>query len=609
MVVKNDLVGGTPWRLPETSEVSAFRDGLEALCAALATGPAAEVAMVLPKRKNGTHLLMKPWLFEKLLAGEEFKSMPPPDIIAGQGDLKKLSLEQLLIIRKPMLRLKSGAAPSESHSTFITTVDSNILLQLTKRVFPEQNFEKIPDVARAISHQIVLVLGQASQLDRRALDNEFSRKTPPGLWLVPAVNVAKFAAICVDIDDVLASQLIPEGETWEPEDTELGIVTQAARSDETSIYLDWLMYSVDPKRVDVQKIMKSNFFIAGGQKLDTTEVVSHIAAFKKKVEDRANDIEERTQKRRRKKGAKKSPTAEKTENATTATSATAGVNDANPLETIKCAAVVESEDMIDAANNISAIKMPSEAGNHISAIKASPLGAAEEAGSNISAIKASSLDAAEDTGIKVSAVETTASANVDAAECQLSAIKESSSEVAEDASNKISAVEGAAESKLSAIRESSVNVAENKISAVEEETTKNRNDAENQASSMKESSLEVAEDSKNNISAAKDSSVKVAEDVKDKVSATKDSSSGVVANASALATSEALSAVDAVKCAEDDPLSPSNRFPARVVDRPPITTQRAPEQQGMEDAVRVAATISVPRTSIQKKSMCCCIRS
>lgn len=87
-----------------------------------------------PRRPNGTALMLKQSLFERLLAGKTpLSSIPASDVSAAQGDLRHLSLEQLLTLLSTQGDAPTGPS-SGSHGSFWNATETLLLERLAKRL-------------------------------------------------------------------------------------------------------------------------------------------------------------------------------------------------------------------------------------------------------------------------------------------------------------------------------------------------------------------------------------------------------------------------------------------------------------------------------------------
>lgn len=88
--------------------------------------------MTLPKRGDGSSMLMQTSFFERLLSERlELKSSLESDVAAAQPDLRHLSMEQLLSIRAETLDFLTESEKHSAHNNFLNTLDHHLFEKLT----------------------------------------------------------------------------------------------------------------------------------------------------------------------------------------------------------------------------------------------------------------------------------------------------------------------------------------------------------------------------------------------------------------------------------------------------------------------------------------------
>ncbi|CAL1133705.1 unnamed protein product, partial [Cladocopium goreaui] len=90
----------------------------------------AEELLSFPRRPNGIALMLKQSLFERLLSGKtQLSSFPASDVSAAQGDLRHLSLEQLLALHSTQ-----GEAPTSSAGTAMSAFWNSLETSMVERL-------------------------------------------------------------------------------------------------------------------------------------------------------------------------------------------------------------------------------------------------------------------------------------------------------------------------------------------------------------------------------------------------------------------------------------------------------------------------------------------
>jgi len=121
--------GQGKWRVHKFYEDQAINVGLRCLDGQWGT----EALHDFPKRPNGSALLLREQLLGSLLKGtRDLKSVPASDLSAAQGDLRHLSLRQLLKIRALHLDFVPPKNGGDTSTAFIEKMDWLLFEQLGK---------------------------------------------------------------------------------------------------------------------------------------------------------------------------------------------------------------------------------------------------------------------------------------------------------------------------------------------------------------------------------------------------------------------------------------------------------------------------------------------
>eukprot|EP00933_Yihiella_yeosuensis_P063199 TRINITY_DN66306_c0_g1_i1.p1 TRINITY_DN66306_c0_g1~~TRINITY_DN66306_c0_g1_i1.p1 ORF type:complete len:484 (-),score=72.60 TRINITY_DN66306_c0_g1_i1:250-1656(-) len=188
--------GRPHWRLEHVSELRVLEAGLtqlqDLLTRNVLTGPWAE-ATSQEAQKAPVRRLLRASFFERAFEGNlELKACPPGDVLAAQGDLRQLTVEQLLMLRLRFLDFPISKAGSfDVHSNFLSAVDSELFGKIGGRSFkrPEVSPEDPPDehlaALKALGLRIVLNLGAAAlMVEGCTEDGHYHRRSAiPSIWL------------------------------------------------------------------------------------------------------------------------------------------------------------------------------------------------------------------------------------------------------------------------------------------------------------------------------------------------------------------------------------------------------------------------------------------
>jgi len=203
--------------LQGVGEVFVLKRGLRILRDQL-VDPAAWGAEKLPRRPNGSSMLLQSFFFERLLRDKvEFRSLLANDVLAAQGDLKHLKLEHLLLVRMGAMDFSTECRTHEAHANFLATLERNLFEQLAQRHLPGSSAETVTSetdselprkqVLQRLGALLTLLVGTAGvlnaghplspnsgsgSLELRSLDEGSAGATDstgcvevPELWLLP----------------------------------------------------------------------------------------------------------------------------------------------------------------------------------------------------------------------------------------------------------------------------------------------------------------------------------------------------------------------------------------------------------------------------------------
>eukprot|EP00930_Biecheleria_cincta_P052788 TRINITY_DN3806_c1_g1_i1.p1 TRINITY_DN3806_c1_g1~~TRINITY_DN3806_c1_g1_i1.p1 ORF type:complete len:858 (-),score=224.49 TRINITY_DN3806_c1_g1_i1:230-2803(-) len=122
--------------------------------------------LVLPKRPDGSSLVMQASFYRRLLGGRlEVKGCLESDISAAHMDLKHLTLEQLVSIRAESLDFLTSSESHSTHTNFLDSVDGYLAERLVQHGL--QGTAQAPAAAlRALGRRLVLALGAGQLLQQ-----------------------------------------------------------------------------------------------------------------------------------------------------------------------------------------------------------------------------------------------------------------------------------------------------------------------------------------------------------------------------------------------------------------------------------------------------------
>jgi len=200
------LKKGTPrdhWRL-EHVEQRVLESGLLALQTQLSARPPKT-----PVARQGSAVLRASF-FERLLEGHvELKACPANDVAAAQGDLKKLSLSQLLALRILTKDFPTTSVGSlKVHGHFLAALSSELFQQVGARALGQAQAVQAPLASRKrleqIGYRLILCLGAAEILAG-------ANPPPPQRWLTALEEEDSSGASFVLVDVSAHSAEIMEG--------------------------------------------------------------------------------------------------------------------------------------------------------------------------------------------------------------------------------------------------------------------------------------------------------------------------------------------------------------------------------------------------------------
>jgi len=121
-----------------------------------------------PTRANGTPLLMRQGFFQRLTRGDTLQDCAPADVSAAEGDVKHLSLKQLVAIRCNHLDYEPTGANQLSKTNFLKLAEKWTASVLAERILGDEA-KLMTEASRAIlARHVILTYGAHHQLGEGA---------------------------------------------------------------------------------------------------------------------------------------------------------------------------------------------------------------------------------------------------------------------------------------------------------------------------------------------------------------------------------------------------------------------------------------------------------
>lgn len=154
------------WTLANVAEHRVVGAGVRRLHEVLVSQRPDVDLLELPRRPDGSSLVMQASFYRRLLGGRlEVKGCLESDISAAHMDLKHLTLEQLVSIRAESLDFLTSSESHSTHNNFLDSVDGYLAERLVQHGL-QGKAEAPASALRALGRRLVLVLG-AGQLLRQ----------------------------------------------------------------------------------------------------------------------------------------------------------------------------------------------------------------------------------------------------------------------------------------------------------------------------------------------------------------------------------------------------------------------------------------------------------
>ncbi|CAK9067809.1 unnamed protein product [Durusdinium trenchii] len=232
------------WRL-ERVEQKVLESGLLALQAQLATSPKRATAVA----RQGSAVLRASF-FERLLEGHvELKACPANDVAAAQGDLKKLSLSQLLALRILTKDFPTTSVGSlKVHGHFLAALSSELFQQLGARALGDEIATRRR--LEQIGQRLVLCLGAAELL------SSVAGPTLPQRWLssIEEEDGSGSGLVLVDVCEHTAEVLEGTAGDFDPHrGVSIAVVIDLGSGSTSSV--NWEVVTMDAAKDDIPAAM------------------------------------------------------------------------------------------------------------------------------------------------------------------------------------------------------------------------------------------------------------------------------------------------------------------------------------------------------------------
>jgi hypothetical protein len=251
------------WTLANVGEYRVFSAGVDRLHRNLKEKFGYDEAdlMSMPKRKNGTSLLMQASFLLRLLDGRlEIKGCMESDVSAAQMDLRHLTCEQLLEIRVRNLDFTTSSSSHIAHLNFLDVLDLHLFEKLTQKLIRRAAPSPPVGTGRVLGRKVLLTLGAIQMLEDGWGSNQLpsalgqTRALPPHVWVLGLGgegNPAIFNAVELWVDVPSSEQLSSQQLRTAANGGNVTIVCDSTSGVGRNRSLMLEINAVDPNTVDV----------------------------------------------------------------------------------------------------------------------------------------------------------------------------------------------------------------------------------------------------------------------------------------------------------------------------------------------------------------------
>lgn len=178
------------WRLVGVREQRMLQIGLVCLSSE-ASAASSKPLWELPRRGNGSHLVLRPAFFERLLNGSvEFKSCHESDVCGSQTDLKHLDCAQLLFLRAQTVDFGTQSSTHSGRTNFLNSLDLHMFEKLARFCVRLPADQELPssEVLYDFGLRIAIYRGVIAWLEQETKpQSEEDKEVPtlPECWVLP----------------------------------------------------------------------------------------------------------------------------------------------------------------------------------------------------------------------------------------------------------------------------------------------------------------------------------------------------------------------------------------------------------------------------------------
>jgi len=250
------------WHLANISEQRVLKAGLIQLQQELAKNAEPAALLELPRRRDGSPLIMQASFLRRLLSAElDLKVCMECDVSGAQLDLRHLAMEQLLAIRVRTLDFSTDSESHSAHKNFLLTVDLHLFEKLARHCLQGASAGVIPrrsQTLHALGVHVVLTLGAIEVLssgwDSRATSSNSGTPIPP-CWAVkldernwPGCSIALLHAGPLRLE-VLPQECADVSKS--AGGGHVAVVWDHSSGTGANRRLDWEVFALDPQSDDV----------------------------------------------------------------------------------------------------------------------------------------------------------------------------------------------------------------------------------------------------------------------------------------------------------------------------------------------------------------------
>jgi len=239
------------YKLHGITEQRVLKAGLLKLQKVLAGKFSSQELSELPRRRDGSQLIMTPSFYQRLIRNElELKTMLDGDVSAAQSDVKHLRLEQLLTIRAGCLDWATECEMKSAHINFLYSVDTHLFERLASQLL-QWSLDPPPKAAvlHALGLRLALTVGAVEVIESGWGGSGFPEHFPQ-FWAL-GLNAEDWSGCSAAVFN--SSQLFVEliggpGTTFEAivEGSQIAVATDRSTGVGKDRILHWEIALLDP---------------------------------------------------------------------------------------------------------------------------------------------------------------------------------------------------------------------------------------------------------------------------------------------------------------------------------------------------------------------------